>query len=46
MNQALPAQVGKGRTCAGRAVLWVPEMVLTAVDLLLRRWSELATIRR
>ena len=26
--------------------VWVPEMVLTAVDLLLRRWSELATIRR
>ena len=27
-------------------ILWVPEMALTAVDLLLRRWSEPGTIRR
>ena len=34
------------KNCETRARLWVPEMVLAAVDLLLRGWSEPGTIRR
>jgi len=34
------------QNCETRVILWVPEMALTAVDLLLRRWSEPGTIRR